>query len=111
MLTLIYLYIETLNPVSPQQLFPQVEDPPRVGLINPRGEEYGFSGVATRWRCDTIVTSTSPWGGEQGRPALRGDHDGQDAAQALSPIVGISNICPSGGLLKGPSLSQRAFSG
>lgn len=49
--------IEKLYVPSVPSSFSPREDPTRSGLTNPRGEEDGFSGVATRWRCDTILTS------------------------------------------------------
>lgn len=37
---------------------------------------FDFLGVATRWCCDTIVTSVLLWGSEQLGPILRGCQDG-----------------------------------
>lgn len=67
--------------------------------------------VSQKWPLGGGVTPSSPrylpmGGTEQGGPALRvgphgwepfGDHDGQDGAQALNPVVGVSTVCPHGG--------------
>lgn len=62
---------------------------------------FGFSGVATRWCCDTIVTSVLFWGNEQLGAILRGcqegwgplgDYDGQGGGLAPTPVVGVKDF-------------------